>query len=117
MTIERDPMLESIFAAASKDLPGDDFAERVMSQVDSSRYRAILGWVVIGGTAVTFAFLLSGPLTQAVDLGMRVLPESLVELDDRMLARLLAPMNSIAGAVGLGFLGLKMAYSRLFSRR
>ena len=117
MTNERDPMLESLFAAASHELLRDDFAERVMSRVDSSRHRAILGWIVIGVAAVTFIFLLSGPLMQAVDLGMRVLPESLVELDDRTLTRLFAPVNSVAGAVGLGFLGLKFAYGKIFSRR
>lgn len=115
MASERDPALEALFAQASQETIDDDFTGRVMVRVDTLRRRAIVGWAGVGTAMLIAAWLMAGPLTHAASLTAQLLPESLVELDDRMVARLLAPVNSISGAVGLGFLALRLAYRKLFS--
>ena len=114
MTAERDPLLESVFTRATQDLAPDDFADRVMLRIDRSRRRSIVGWAMVGLAAVACAWILSGSLLQAVYLGMQILPESLFEFESQPIARLFAPLNSVAGAVGLGMLGLWTGYRRIF---
>ena len=117
MTTDRDPLLESLFAAARQDLAGEEFADDVMLRIDKLRRRAIIGWIFVGVVAAAIAFMLSGPIVLAVNLTTQILPESLIELHDRRLAQVFAPVNSIAGVVGLGLLGLRVAYRKIFSRR
>ncbi|MDH3374868.1 MAG: hypothetical protein OEM85_16005 [Gammaproteobacteria bacterium] len=117
MTTDRDPLLESLFAAARQDLAGDEFADDVMLRIDKLRRRAIIGWIFVGLVAAAIALVLSGPIVHAVNLATQILPESLVELDDRRLVQVFAPLNSVAGVVGLGLLGLRMAYRKIFSPR
>ena len=45
---------------------------------------------------------------------MGILPVSLVDIDDRLLADLLAPVNSVAGLLAVLFLALRFAYKKLF---
>lgn len=115
MTIDRDPELESLFEIAAVDLTGEEFAADVMRRIDTLRRRTVVGWICVGLVAAAFAWILAGPLLHAVNLATEILPESLVEVDDQTLAQIFAPVNSVAGAVGLGFLGLRMAYKAIFS--
>jgi len=115
MTIDRDPTLQNLFDVAKQDLAGDAFVAQLMSRIDSLRRRSIIGWIFVALVAVPCAWFLTAPLTDAVYLTTQILPESLIEVDDRWLAQLLSPVNSIAGLVALGFLGLRMAYRTIFS--
>ena len=115
MTTERDALIESLFDDANENLAPDDFAARVMLDIDRARRRSLAGWAFVGLAAVACAWMLSGPLLQAVNLGLQVLPESLFEVDDRIVAAILAPLNSVAGAIGIAVLGLWTAYRKIFA--
>lgn len=116
MTEERDPRLEALFDAARQEPSGDDFAAGVMARVDRLRRRALIGWASLAVAFLAVAWLLSGPLTEAVGLVTRLLPQSLIEIDagDEFFAQLLAPINSVAAAVALGFFALRFVYKKIF---
>ena len=115
MTIDRDPGLETLFAVAKQELSGEEFTASVMVRIDRARRRTVIGWIGGGIVAAVFAGVAAGPLIDAVNLGMQILPESLIEVDDQALSQIFAPVNSVAGAVGLGFLGIRMVYKAVFS--
>ena len=117
MTDERDPRLEALFDAARQEFSGDAFAAGVMARVDRLRRRALIGWASLAVAFLAGAWLLSGPLTDAVGLVTRLLPQSLVEFDagNQVFAQLLAPINSVAAAVALGGFGLWLAYKKIFA--
>ncbi len=116
MTDERDPRLEALFDAAREELASEEFAAAVMVRVAHSRRRALLGWAAVAVVLLTGAWLVSGPLTNAVNLLTQLLPQSLVEVDagNRFLVQLLAPINSVAAVVALGLFGLRLAYKKIF---
>jgi hypothetical protein len=39
----------------------------------------------------------------------------LIDLNDRLLAQILLPVNNIASVLALGLIGLRIAYRRIFS--
>lgn len=115
MTIDRDPALQTLFANAKKDLPGEAFTDEVITRVDKLRRRSVIGWICVGLVLVACAWLLSAPLQDAVHLLTQILPVSLIDLGESWLARTLSPVNSIAALLALGLLGLRMAYRKIFS--
>ena len=114
MTIDRDPQIMSLFQSAEEDFPDEVFTSRVMSAVDNRRRRSIVGWVISGIVLASCAWLLVLILQDAVFLLTQILPETLVDVDNRWVAQLLAPINSVSGLIGLGALGLWVAFRRLF---
>lgn len=114
MNTDHDPRLERLFAAAREDFSGDAFIARVMSEIDRMRRRATVTWTVVGVLLVALASLLTPSLTAAVTLLTQVLPVSLVDIDNRVVAEVFAPVNSIAGIAGLTFLLLLVAIRKLF---
>ena len=116
MTADRDPTLQSLFAIAKQDCIADEFTDRVISRIDKLRRRALIGWVAAGLVLAAFALLLTEPVLYTVNLATQVIPKSLLEMDDSIVAQFVAPVNSIAGIVALGLLGLRMAYKKIFSR-
>jgi hypothetical protein len=50
-----------------------------------------------------------------VELVSQLLPDSLITVEEEWLAQLLAPVNSVAGVVGLAVLGAWLAYRKLSS--
>ena len=115
MTDERNPTLQRLFRDASTDLPADAFLDQVMSQIDRARRRTLLAWCCVGIVFFAGAWLLAGPLTSVVTIAMQILPDRLVTLDDNWVSQLIAPVNSIAGVVALVFLGLRLAYRKIFT--
>ena len=114
MTTDRDPQIASLFQKAEEDFPDEVFTSRVMSAVDNRRRRSIVGWVISGLVLVSCAWFLVLILQDAFFLLTQFLPETLVDVDNRWVARLLAPINSVSGLVGLGALGLWAAFRKLF---
>lgn len=116
MIDDRDPALKALFNQASQELEGNSFTNRVMSRIDSARRWSVLGWA---GFAIAFfagAALLAPPLVDAVGLLSQVLPRSIIDVDNDWLDQLLSPVNSVAGLVALGFLGLRAVYRKIFAR-
>lgn len=115
MTTDRDPALQSLFATAQQEMAGEAFTAQVMSRIDKLRRRTLIAWTGGGMVSVIVAWLLTGPVVNAVNIGSRFLPESLIELDNQVLADVLAPINSVAILVAVGILGLRAIYRKIFS--
>ncbi|MDH3433192.1 MAG: hypothetical protein OEM60_05010 [Gammaproteobacteria bacterium] len=116
MSTDRDPVLQSLFVIARQDCTEDEFTKQVTSRIDNLRRRALIGWIAAGLVSAALAVLLTEPVLYTVNLATQILPRSLLDVDDHILARVLAPMNSIAGLVALGLLGLRLAWKKIFRR-
>ena len=114
MTRDQDPALRALFLRAARINREGAFIEQVMAQVDRLRRKASIGWLIAGLLLVAIAWLLSGPVIDATALLTQLLPASLVDVENQLLAQLLAPINSVAGAIALLFLLLCFAYKKLF---
>ena len=114
MTTDRDPFVESLFHEAEEEFADDVFTSRVMSSVDNRRRRSIIAWVISGLVLASCAFLLVLILQDAVFVLKQLLPDTIISMDDRWVARFLAPVNSVSGLFGLGVLGLWAAFRKLF---
>jgi hypothetical protein len=115
MTEERDPMLQALFADAEQDLQEDAFTGRVMVSARLQKRRALIGWICFDLMIVICVWLLAAPLQSAVNLLLPSLTTSLVDLDNRLLAELLLPVNNLASVLALLAIGLRSAYRRFFS--
>lgn len=105
-----DDSLQQMFAHANLQLAGDTFTTEVMSQVDKLKRRVIIRRVLLGLTIA----LITIPLEDFV-LGLsHFLLLTLVELDNTLVAELLAPVNSVASLLSLILLTLRIAHKRLF---
>ncbi len=114
MTTDRDPKLASLFRDAEEEFADEAFTSRVMSAIDIRRRRSIIGWVISGLVLVSCAWFLVLILQDAIFLLTQVLPETIVDIDARWAAQLLAPVNSVSGLVGLAALGLWAAFRKIF---
>lgn len=114
MTTDRDPQLASLFQSAEEEFTDEVFTSRVMSAVERRRRRSIIGWVISGLVLASSAWLLVFILQDAVFLLMQILPATIFDMDNRWVAQLLAPVNSVSGLFGLGALGLWAAFRKFF---
>jgi len=115
MTDARDPGLQALFDAAREDTVNEAFVARVMADIEKGQRLTIFSWVIAGLLLVPVAWWLSTPLLGAVDLATQLLPDTLIAVEEGFLAQLLAPVNSIAGVVGLTFVGAWAAYRKISS--
>jgi len=115
MTDARDPGLQAMFDAARKDTANEAFVARVMADVEKGQRLTIFSWVIGGVLLAPVAWWLATPLLGAVDLATQLLPDTLIEVEEQWLAQLLAPVNSVAGIVGLSFLVAWALYRKISS--
>ena len=115
MTDARDPGLQAMFDSAREDTADEAFVARVMGDVEKGQRRTIISWIVAGLLLAPVAWWLATPLLGAIGLATRLLPDTLITVEEGLLAQLLAPVNSVAGAVGLAFLGVWAAYRKIKS--
>ena len=115
MNHDRDPALQSLFVDAGEDLSSKNFTARVMAQVDGQRRRMLIGWACIGLVLIALTALLAAALQDAVLLLMQSFNLSLVDLENRWLAQLLSPLNSVASLIAVGFIGLHRIYRKIFA--
>ena len=113
MNDERDPLLESLFAQADREPADDDFNAQVMAHVERRRRNVLLGRFAIVALLVALEALLSAPLQNSVGVFTQVLSTTLVELQNEWLALVVAPLNSIAGLIGMLLLGLHYLYRKM----
>lgn len=113
MNDERDPLLESLFEQAERELVDDKFVVRVMAQVATRRRNVLIGKLAIVALLVALELLLSAPLQNSASVIAQVLSTSLVELEGGRLALMVAPINSIAGLIGMLLLGMQFLYRRM----
>ena len=113
MNNDRDPLLESLFAQTDCDLAEDDFNAQVMAHVERRRRNVLLGRLAIVALLIALEVLLSAPLQNTVGLFTQVLSTTLVELENEWLALVVAPLNSIAGLIGMLLLGMHHLYRKM----
>ena len=113
MNNERDPLLESLFARAERELVEDKFTAQVMARVATRRRNVLIGRFAIVALLVALELLLSGPLQNTAGVITQVLSTSLVELESETVALVVAPINSIAGLIGMLLLGVQFLYRRM----
>ena len=115
MTDARDPGLQAMFDAAREDTANEAFVARVMADVEKGQRRTVISWVFAGLLLAPVAWWLSTPVLGAVELATQLLPDTIIAVEEGLLAQLLAPVNSVAGIVGLAFLGAWIAYRKISS--
>lgn len=113
MSDERDPLLDSLFARAERELVEDRFTANVMARVATRRRNVLIGRLAIVALLIALEVLLSDPLQNYTGVITQVLSMSLVKLESGMVALVLAPINSIAGLIGMLLLGLQFLYRRM----
>jgi hypothetical protein len=116
MTMDRDPLLQELFELANRDLPDDEFVERVMSGIEALRRRAIIAWSGAGIVLAIAAWLLMPALVGAVNLLSRALSQSLVDVGEptALIGQVLSPLNSVAAVVAVAALLIVFAYRKIF---
>ena len=119
MSNEHDPVIQQLFDIARQESPGDAFVAGVMARVNSQRQRVLLVWGFVALVLFAVAAILSGPVTEAVGLLTRLMPQPLVQADsgNALLTQLLTPLNSVAAVVGLGLLALIFVFRKIFGGR
>jgi len=114
MTYDRDPNLQALFSQAEQEFDGEAFGREIMANIERERRRAQLLWLGIAAVIVACLVLVAEPLMAAVELAGRLLPVSLVDVRTEWLQQLVSPINSVAAALALGFLGLRKFFRRIF---
>jgi hypothetical protein len=113
MNDERDPLLESLFSQAENELVEDKFTVRVMAGVKKRRRNVLIGRLAIVAALVALELLLSAPLQNTAGAITQVLDVSLIEVESEWLSLVFAPLNSIAGLLGMLLLGMQFLYRRM----
>ncbi len=105
--------LEALFARAEQPLTDDAYTAQVMARVDRRRRMVMLGRVGLVAVLVAFELLLSAPLQNSVGAVTQALGTTLINVENEWLAIAAAPLNSIAGIIGMLLLGLHALYRRM----
>ncbi len=105
------PALQAAFANARQDMAGEAFTTRVMTQTDKLKRSKIIRRLCVG---LLFA-LLAVPMQDIAMASTHVLVLSLIEIDDSLLAQILAPVNTVGSLLSFVLLGLRLFYKRIFS--
>ena len=113
MNDERDPLLESLFSRAGNELVEDKFTVQVMARVKKRRRNVLIGRLGIVALLVALELLLSSPLQNAAGGITQVLSMSLIEVENEWLTMVFAPLNSIAGLIGMLLLSTQFLYRRM----
>jgi hypothetical protein len=115
MNDDRDPVIGAVFADAKEELVGGEFTAGVMWRTDQLKRRAMFGWLLSFIAIAAGFWILAGPLQEVAGLMNQVLPTTLVDMENRIVGQLLAPVNSIAGPIAIMVLGLNLLYRRFFA--
>ena len=115
MSDERDPVLQRLFDVAGQQTYDDTFVENVMSEINRSRRRVIIVWLVVGLVLLPVAGLVGAFVQDAFHVLGQILPATLIESEAEWLDRALAPVNTVGALVAFAFLGLRAAYRWIFA--
>lgn len=112
MSNAKDPILEAMFEKSRPTYEDDGYVERVMAKVDGRRRNVMFGRLSIVALIFLLEFLPSSPLQNSVGRFTQALSNDLVELNAAWMEFIFAPVNSIAGIIGMFLLGLHVLYRR-----
>ena len=108
---EFNPALQAAFRTAEQDMAGEAFTTQVMTQTDKLKRRRIIRRICVG----LLLALLAVPMQDIAMATTHVLVLSLIEIDDNLLAQILAPVNTVGSLLSFVLLGLRLFYKRIFS--
>ena len=106
----RDPKIQALFAEAEQDLAGERFTASVIKRVEKKSRRAKVWRWVYGAIIAILAFSLQNSVIPLSTF----LVSPLIDVSG-FLAQLLAPVNSLAGLLSLGLIGVRAAQKKLFA--
>lgn len=113
MTSDRDPTLQSLFDAAEQNLADAEFTGAVVDRMNRRRRQLLLGRVAVVAAIVVLEIIPESPLRSSMGLVVEALSRDLVPVGDGWLGFLVAPLNSLAGLVGMTLLGLNLLFRRI----
>lgn len=112
MSDYHDPRIDALFQAA-RSLPVDErFSESIERAVERRQRRILLGRVIILLAIVAFEIVLNLPIQSSLGVVAELLNTQLVATGGGWFVTLLAPLNTVAGLVGLVLLVLNFLYRR-----
>ncbi|MDH3718215.1 MAG: hypothetical protein OES79_08845 [Planctomycetota bacterium] len=114
MSQDRDSRLESLFADAQQEFVDENFSSAVMNRIEARGRRVLIGRLAIAALLIAFELLMDSPLQNSVGALTEMLGTTLFDIEHEWLAFTLAPVNSIAGLLGLTLVGLHLAYRKFF---
>jgi hypothetical protein len=112
MMDDRDPLLQSLFDEARRDLDGEAFIAKVMAKSRFLRYRVVAPWICVGLMLAAGAWYLAIPL-EVAQLMAQVLTTTLVDLGDGWLAWAFSPVNNIAALLVLIVKAIRIARKKI----
>lgn len=112
MTEERDIELEALFVQAEQEMADDGYVDGVMGRLRRHRRNSLIGRFTAIALLIVLELLLSSPLQNSAAAITNALSTSLFSVEDKWLAFALAPLNSVAGVLGVMLLGLHFLYRR-----
>lgn len=115
MTEDKDATLRVLFNDSYQDFSGEAFTAQVMERVGHMSRRRAVSWIVVDILVVLLAWLIAEPLQTAVFSVMPSLTSSLIQLESKLVADMLLPVNNLATVLALSFVILRSVYKRIFS--
>jgi hypothetical protein len=112
---ERHPGLTRLFAAADRELAGDEFVAAVIERTNVLRRRRLVAVLVAALLAAPVTWLAAGPFVEALLSLMQALSRPLAGSGEGLASPAVLPMNTVGGALVLAALALRAAARRLFS--
>lgn len=113
MKYQHDPKLERLFQQAESSFVDDAFTETVIEGVRRRRRRILLGRLAVLAAIVLLEVVLESPLQAYLGVVADVLGTPLLPVGDAWLAFIFAPVNSVAGLIGIVLLGLNVLYRKI----
>jgi hypothetical protein len=113
MNDDRDPKLELLFEEAESSFADDAFTDAVSDSLRRRRRRILFGRIAVLAALVVLEVILESPLRIHLDAVAEALGTPLLAMQDNWLTFLVAPINSIAGLIGILLLGLNMLYRKI----
>lgn len=108
MSDERDPTLESLFAAAEEPLEDAQFTDAVTDDITGRRRRLIFGRFGVLGMILVLEVVLQSPLQQSLGVAADWLGRPLIPLEGEWLSFALSPVNTAAGLLGAVLLAVHL---------
>ncbi len=113
MNDERDPLLESLFAQAESAPADDNFIADVMANINKRHRNVFIGRIAIVTLLVTFELVMASPMQNFVGSITGAMSTALVDVTNEWLSVAVAPINSVAGVMGILLLGLHTLFRRM----
>ena len=112
MTEGRDPQLEALFLADREAPPDDAFTGTVDKAIDARRRKIFIGRALILLAIVALEIALNLPVQSSLGVLTELLNQPVLPVGDGWWWTLAAPLNSIAGIVGMLLVGMHYLYRR-----